>query len=56
MDEINALLEDFGKDGYVSPEDLKTVSDVVKLLVAKVEELEAKINAQKNAYKAQARY
>jgi hypothetical protein len=39
MDEINKLLEQFGRDGYVSPEDLKTVADVVRLLVDKVQEL-----------------
>jgi len=40
---LNELLEQFGKDGYVSPEDLETVAEVVKLLVAKVEELEQRI-------------
>lgn len=45
MDEIKDLLDSFGKDGYVSPEDSKTVADVVTLLVAKVEELEARIKA-----------
>jgi hypothetical protein len=44
MDEINELLQQFGLDGYVSPEDLKTVADTVKLLVAKVEALEETIN------------
>lgn len=45
MNEINELLQNFGIDGYVSPEDSKTVADVVKLLVAKVEELEAQVQA-----------
>jgi len=38
MEEIKLLLEKFGQDGYVSPEDLKTVAEVVVLLVTKVEE------------------
>jgi hypothetical protein len=45
MDEIKDLLDNFGKDGYVSPEESKIVADTVKLLVAKVEELEARIKA-----------
>jgi NADH:ubiquinone oxidoreductase subunit E len=45
---LNELLEQFGKDGYVSPEDLETVAEVVKLLVAKVEELEAQVQALSN--------
>lgn len=48
MNEINQLLDAFGKEGYVSPEDLKTVAEVVKLLVAKVEELEAQVQALSN--------
>jgi NADH:ubiquinone oxidoreductase subunit E len=46
--ELNELLEQFGRDGYVSPEDLATVAEVVKLLVAKVEELEQQIQNLSN--------
>jgi hypothetical protein len=44
MDEINELLQAFGREGYVSPEDLQTVAQVVTLLVAKIEILEETIN------------
>lgn len=45
MDELNNLLNSFGRDGYVSPEDLKAVCDAVKLLAAKVAELQAQIDS-----------
>jgi hypothetical protein len=48
MNEINELLESFGKDGYVSPKDLQTVAQVVVLLVAKIEELESQISNLSN--------
>lgn len=48
MEEIKLLLEKFGQDGYVSPEDLKTVAEAVVLLVTKVEELEAQVQALSN--------
>jgi len=48
MDEINELLQAFGRDGYVSPEDLQTVAQVVMLLVAKVELLEQQVALLKN--------
>jgi polyhydroxyalkanoate synthesis regulator phasin len=48
MSEINDLVDNFGLDGYVSPEDAKTVADVVKLLVTKIETLEQDIIALQN--------
>ena len=48
MSEINDLIQNFGLDGYVSPEDAKTVADVVKLLVTKVEALEQDIIVLQN--------
>ena len=48
MEEIKLLLEKFGQGEYVSPEDLKTVAEVVVLLVTKVEELEAQVQALSN--------
>jgi hypothetical protein len=45
---LNELLEQFGKDGYVSPDDLKLVAEAVKLLATKVEELEAQVQALSN--------
>jgi NADH:ubiquinone oxidoreductase subunit E len=48
MDEINELLQAFGREGYVSPEDLQTVAQVVMLLVAKVESLEQQVALLEN--------
>jgi hypothetical protein len=48
MDEINELLQAFGRDSYVSPEDLQTVAQVVMLLVAKVELLEHQVALLEN--------
>ena len=48
MSEINNLVDTFGLDGYVSPDDAKTVADAVKLLVQKVEALEQDIIALQN--------
>jgi hypothetical protein len=45
MANIEDLLANFGKDGYVSPEDLKTVADVVQILVDRVSSLEAQVQA-----------
>lgn len=49
MDEIKELLKTWANEGYPA-------YDILVLLVAKVEELEARLDAQKNAYKAQTGY
>jgi len=45
MNEIKELLESWKTDGLVNPDSLEKAYDALVLLVAKVEELEAQINA-----------
>lgn len=45
MNEIKELLDSWKQDGLVNPDALEKAYDAIVALVAKVEELEAKINA-----------
>jgi len=45
MDEIKELLESWSNDGYINPGALECAHDAIVLLVAKVEELEAQVQA-----------
>jgi len=45
MDEIKELLESWKQDGLINPDSLEKAYDAILLLVAKVEELEARLNA-----------
>ena len=45
MDEIKELVEAWKKDGLVNPGSLEIAYNAVALLVAKVEELEAQVQA-----------
>jgi hypothetical protein len=45
MDEIKELVEAWKEDGLVNPGSLELAYNAIVLLVAKVEELESKLNA-----------
>lgn len=48
MNEINELLASWESEGLINPEALKSAHDAIALLVAKVEALEAKVQALSN--------
>jgi hypothetical protein len=48
MNEINELLDYWNTEGLVNPEALKAAHDAIVLLVAKVEALEAEVQALSN--------
>jgi hypothetical protein len=45
MDNVKVLLEQWKEDGLVNPAALEAAYDAIVLLVAKVEELEAQVQA-----------
>jgi hypothetical protein len=45
MDEIKELLTSWEEDGYINQGGLQSASEAIKLLVARVEELEAQVQA-----------
>lgn len=45
MNEIKELLNSWKQDGLVNPDSLEKAYDAITALVAKVEELEARLNA-----------
>jgi hypothetical protein len=45
MDEIKELMNSWKNGDYINPDALKAAYDAVTLLVAKVEELEAQVQA-----------
>jgi hypothetical protein len=45
MNEINELLEQWKNEGFINPGSLESAYDAIVLLVAKVEELEAQVQA-----------
>ena len=48
MNEIKELLDYWNTEGLVNPEALKSAHDAIVLLVAKVEALEAEVQALSN--------
>ena len=48
MDDVKNLLEQWKADGFVNPGALESAYDAIVLLVAKVEELEAQVQALSN--------
>lgn len=48
MDEIKELLEQWKEDGLTNPDSLEKAHEAIVLLVAKVEQLEAQVQALSN--------
>jgi len=48
MNEIKDLLDSWKQDGLVNPDALEKAYDAITLLVAKIEELEAQVQALSN--------
>ena len=48
MNEIKQLLEKWKEEGFVNPDSLEKAHDALVLLVSKIEELEAEVQALSN--------